>query len=81
MKAKIKKINKDGIVRLETQGEIKEIRINEDILEKGNENVELCFRGKDSSGIIELNKDEAESLVNQINGRLNLIKDVKVFRE
>lgn len=54
MKVKVKKQNKDGIVRLESSGEIKEFIFKEDLLNKSNSPLLICFKGKDSSGIIEL---------------------------
>lgn len=54
MIVKAKKLNQDGIVRLESSGEIKEVLINEDFMDPGKASVHLCFKGKNSSGIIEL---------------------------
>jgi len=52
MKIKTKKRNPNGVVRLETSGEIKEVIINKDFLNPKEVSIELCFRGKDSSGIV-----------------------------
>ncbi len=79
MKVKVKKLNKEGIVRLESGGEIKEILINEDFI-KNKENIALCFRGKDSSGIIELKPDEIEKLMNSLQNRTHLIKGLKIIK-
>lgn len=80
MKIKTRKLNADGIVKLETSGEIKEILINEDFLDSKNASVAICFRGKDSSGIIELTAKEIEIINKEISPRLHLIKDVKVMK-
>ena len=48
MQLKIRKENKDGVVRMETSGELKEILINEDILHPNKESISLCFMGKRS---------------------------------
>jgi hypothetical protein len=77
MKIKIRKSNGDGIVRLETSGEIKEILINEDILNPKDESISLCFRGKNSSGIVDLTPSEAEMFINSVKNRLHLIKGMK----
>lgn len=80
MEIKIKKQNSDGHIRLETSGEIKEIIINEDILNPNKESISLCFMGKNSSGIIDLTPMEAEKLINSVRKRLHLIKGIKRYR-
>lgn len=77
MQVKIKKQTADGIVRLETRGEVKEIVINESFFDPKEESISLCFRGKTSSGIIDLSPKEAEKLCNSVKGRLHLIKGIK----
>ncbi|MEM3113039.1 MAG: hypothetical protein QXI33_01295 [Candidatus Pacearchaeota archaeon] len=80
MKIRVKKSNNDGLVRLESGGEIKEILINEDFLHPKQESISLCFRGKDSSGIIDLSSEEIERLYNTINQKKHLIKGLKVMK-
>ena len=80
MKVRTKKSNPDGIVRLETSGKIKEIRINEDFMNPKDTSVALCFRGKSSSGIIELNREEIEFLSKKISPKLKQLSKVKVMR-
>ena len=58
MKVKAKKQNADGNVKMETSGEIREIIINEDFLHPKQASIAICFRGKHSSGIVELTPDE-----------------------
>jgi len=77
MKIKTKKENKDGIVRLETSGEIKEILINEDLLHPNEESISLCFRGQSSSGIVDLTPEEIERLYDAVRDRIHLIKGFK----
>ncbi len=79
MKVRVKKINKDGRVRLESQGQIKEILINEDFL-NAEESISLCFKGKNSSGIIDLAPEEIEKIYNSIKGKTHLIKGIKVIK-
>jgi len=79
MKIKIKKVNKDGLVRLETSGEIKEVEIEEDFLNPNAETIALCFRGESSSGIVELRTKEFDEVYKQIRKRIHLIKDVKIL--
>jgi len=80
MNIKIKKENADGIVRLESSGKIKEILIKEDILHPKNAQIELCFMGKNSSGIIELSPKEIEIAYKETVKRLHLLGNVKVMK-
>jgi len=77
MQIKIKKSNNDGIVRLETSGEVREILINEDILDPAKESISICFMGKNSSGIVDLTPGEIERLYNAVKDRIHLIKGLK----
>ena len=77
MQLKIRKENKDGVVRMETSGELKEILINEDILHPNKESISLCFMGKSSSGIIDLSPAEIEMLYDSVRNRIHLIKGFK----
>ena len=77
MQIRIRKQNQDGMVRLESSGELKEILINEDILDSYNEKVSLCFRGKNSSGIIDLSPKEIEKLYDSVNDRIGTIKNFR----
>ena len=79
MQLKVKKENADGIVRLESSGEIKEILINEDILQPSKESVSICYRGKSSSGIIDLTPQELEGIYKTVKDRMHLVKGFKKF--
>lgn len=74
MKAKIRKTNEDGVVRLETSGEIKEMMISQDILASGNDSVDVCFKGMNSSGIISFKPEEIERLYNTLQKKNQLLK-------
>ena len=78
MEIRIKKQNPDGIVRVESSGAIKEIMITEDFLKETKPKIALCFRGKNSSGIIELSQKEIEELIEEISPKLDLIKSIKI---
>ena len=80
MNIKTKKQNQDGIVRLETAGEIKEVIINEDFLNPKGASVAICFRGMNSSGIIEMTPEEIESLYKNVAPKMNLLKGAKVMK-
>jgi|SaaInlStandDraft_6_1057023.scaffolds.fasta_scaffold375740_1 hypothetical protein len=77
MQVKVRKENSDGIVRVETSGKIKEVMINEDMLHPNNESISICFRGKSSSGIIDLTPSEFELLYESVKSRIHLIKGFK----
>ena len=77
MKIKVKKTNPDGMVRLETSAEIKEVLINEDLLHPEDESIALGFRGKNSSGLIELSPEEFERMYDLVKSRMHLIKGFK----
>lgn len=77
MQIKVRKTNTDGTVRLESSGDVKEIIINEDFIHPNEESVSLCFRGKNSSGIIDLSPSELDFLFEKVKGRMHLIKGLK----
>ena len=94
MQIKVRKENKDGIVRLESSGDVKEILINEDIqvviqithyrliinediLHPDQESISVCYRGKNSSGIVDFTPAEIEKLYDSIRSRIHLIKGFK----
>ncbi|RME31534.1 hypothetical protein D6789_02375 [Candidatus Woesearchaeota archaeon] len=79
MQVKIRKQNKDGVVRLETRGEVQEVLINENLLHPDEESISLCFRGKSSSGIVDFTPAEFEQLYASIKNRVHLIKGFKKF--
>ncbi|MFH2021636.1 MAG: hypothetical protein ABIJ34_09600 [archaeon] len=81
MKIKVKKQNPDGVVRLESGGEIKEVLVNEDFLNPKQESISICWRGKTSSGIIDMTPSELEKLYNTVQKRTHLVKGFKVFRD
>ena len=80
MNIKTKKQNSDGIVRLETSGEVKEVIFKEDFLKPKEASIHICFRGKNSSGIVELNQKELEKIYKDTISKLNLLKDSKIIK-
>lgn len=77
MQLKIKKQNQDGVVRLESSGDVKEVLINEDLMHPDEESISVCFRGKSSSGIVDFSPKEIEKIYDTIKGRMHLIKGFK----
>ena len=79
MDVKVKKQNKDGVVRLESSGDVKDIRINEDFLHPENESVSVCFKGLNSSGIVSFTPSEIERMYKAVQNKTHLIKGFKKF--
>lgn len=80
MQIKTKKHNADGMVRLETSGQLKEIVISEDFLNPEKASVALCFKGKNSSGIVHLSLNEVKFLAREIEPKLSMMENIKVLR-
>ncbi len=74
MKIKIKASHENGVSRVETDGTVREILINEDIIHPEKENIAICFADKNSSGIVELSPAEFEKIYETIKSRIHLIK-------
>jgi hypothetical protein len=80
MQIKTKKYNADGLVRLETSGELKEIIIHEDFLQPNSASVNLCFKGKNSSGIVQMTLGEIRYLAREIEPKLAMAQQVKILK-
>ncbi|VVB77958.1 Uncharacterised protein [uncultured archaeon] len=80
MKVKVKKLHSKGLVRIEGSGEIKEVLIHSDMFDAEKGKISLCFRGHNSSGIVELTEKEANDLYKTLGSKINLIKDIKIIR-
>ena len=81
MKIKLKKSNKDGLIRVETGGVIKEVLINEDFLHPKKESISVCYKGKSSSGIVDFTPEEIEMLYSEVKKRMHLIKSSIIFKD
>ena len=77
MQVKIKANHNGGITRFETFGNVREILINENIVNPDKESISLCFKGDGSSGIIDLTPGEIDMLIDTIKDRIPLIKGFK----
>ncbi len=78
MRIRVKEKGLFGIKRTESRAKIDDILVKEDLMHPERENIHIFFRGRDSSGILNLNKNEARSLVNSINPVLKLLKSGKI---
>ena len=80
MRIKTKKMGKEGILKFEGQVSIKEVIAHADILNLEKETIQICFRGHDVSGIIELSPHEAESLSKSFAPLIKLKKNIKILK-
>ena len=80
MKIKVKKVLQNGITRVEGHGSIKEVMAHADIMNLEKETIQICFRGHDISGIIELSPHEAESLSKSFAPLVKLKKNIKILK-
>lgn len=76
MQIKIRQMSTDGESRSEAKVEIKEVLINEDIMHPEGESISLCFRGKNTSGILDLKSEELDGIYKAVKKRLHLIKGI-----
>ena len=64
------KRSENGMIRKLVAGcEIKECFVKENIMEPNKANVQVCFKGNVSSGILELSMDEVEEIYKTIKRR------------
>jgi len=77
MKLRFKNESKDGIIRIESSGSVKEVLINENLMNPSEESISICFRGKNSSGIMDLSPEEIGLIYESVKSRLPLIKEFK----
>jgi len=80
MKSKIKSLVGGEVRRLESSGEIKEIFLKEDFLNPKEILVDVCFRGENSSGIMELTGEEVEMIRKEFVAKKKLLGKVKVMK-
>ena len=80
MNIKIKFPHDHGITRVENDVNIEEVFIKQDILNSKNDKVSIGFVNPTSSGIIEFDKEEFNTLMKTIEDKLDLVKGKKVLR-
>tara|TARA_Y100000310_G_scaffold261004_1_gene270171 strand:+ start:3266 stop:3550 length:285 start_codon:yes stop_codon:yes gene_type:complete len=73
MRIRVKKKVESGVVRLDAVSNIEDVKIeDEGLLDDEQGGVFLYFKGKNSSGILDFNLDEAKAIINTLNNRLSL---------
>jgi len=80
MNIKTKKQNSDGLVRLETSGSVKEILVKSDFLKPKDAKIAVCFKGKNSSGIVEFTKKEIEDIYKEVESKTRFVENTKVMK-
>ena len=80
MEVRTKKLHEGRTIKMLTGGHIEEVMIHSDLHNPNKDKVSICFRGKKSSGIIELTADEANDLYRTLAKKINLIKDIKIIK-
>ncbi len=80
MIVKTKKSDYGRTRRVEGVGELKEVIFNEDFSRPDESRIALCFRGSNSSGIVELSPEELDFISKEIAPKLGLLGDVKLLK-
>lgn len=81
MKVRTKVLREEGAVaRIETSGEIKEIILNEDLMNPKQISVSVFFRGHNGSGIVDLTEKEINEIQKEFSSKKKLIGKVKVMK-
>ncbi len=80
MRIRVKEERILGKNRIDAKTKIDNIGVKEDLLDPDGENIAIFFKGRDSSGIINLSRSEFESLEKSINRKKKLIKTKKIIK-
>ncbi|MFA7707704.1 MAG: hypothetical protein WCX73_02035 [Candidatus Pacearchaeota archaeon] len=80
MRIRVKKNVGDNINRIDSTSKIDDIVVKEDLLNPQSEQINIFFRGADSSGILNLNKLEAQKLVDSFGSIFKLVKNSKTIK-
>jgi hypothetical protein len=80
MIVKTKKRHKGRVIRVQGEGEVKEVLINENLTDVDKRVISICFRGRESSGIVDLSEKEAEDLSKTLGSLAKLIKSTKILK-
>ncbi len=83
MQVRLKRRGAWGAQRINSLAKIDNVIIKENLMAPEKENVAIFFRGRDSSGIINFSREEANSFIDSVRNRLELVKrmDVKEMNE
>jgi hypothetical protein len=77
MRIRIKERGFLGTKRSDHKIDIDDVMIKEDILNPKKSQINILFRGRDSSGIINMNEEEAKRLISTLKPLTDLVKESK----
>lgn len=80
MNIRMKKLYHGRVIRMGGSGDVRDIVINENLLNPKESSVSLFFRGERSSGILELTPREVEILNKEVASKMHLFKDITVLK-
>ena len=80
MRIRIKKKGTLGYKRTDAVGRIDDILVKENLISPEKENIHIYFRGRDSSGILNLSKNEAQALINSMKPIMGLVRKSKTIK-
>lgn len=79
MRIRVKEKASFGVNRIDSSSKIDDVAVKEDLLNPEAEQIYVYFRGINSSGILNLDKKEAQRLVDTLKPLLRLVKKSKRF--
>ena len=80
MRIRVKKLESGYLKRIDSDSEIDSIELKEDFMDEKQELFYIYFKGKDSSGILNLKRIEALSLLNSLKPLLDISKnEIKII--
>lgn len=81
MKIRVKKQEFDeSVLRIQGEGEVKEIFVSEDFVHPEKELISLCFRGHNTSGIVEISLKDLDAIHNALKEKKHVFKGVKILK-
>ncbi|MBI2631996.1 hypothetical protein HYW75_03260 [Candidatus Pacearchaeota archaeon] len=82
MRIRVKKISPiREVTRTDVEGTIDDVVMHEDFVDPKKRNVEVFFKGREGSGILNFSYEEFNGLMKYITPSLKLVKKSKVIKE
>jgi len=79
MIVKVKKQGLLGSAKEEHKAKVDDYIFKEDLLNPEKEKLNIYFRGEEASGIVELNSEEIEAIVESVKSRKEVLKEIKLI--
>ncbi len=77
MKLRSRKTHEGRFIRMQSEGAIKEVLINEDLLHPEKEIITVCYKGKDASGMVDFTPAEVEKLYRSVKNKMHLVERIE----